>query len=159
MRRSDREVTSREWIGVVLKEAEWLTIGVCGENRTPALAPVPFVYAADRFLVCVIGEDSIYDMLKANPKVCFQAVSRAEVIRHDSLPSKFSMRYKSVTGFGQAQILQDAQQAEEARRMVLERFAPAAAKRETLTADRTKNVIKVEIEEVFGKSNGYQPEK
>lgn len=130
MRRRDRQVTSMAWIEEVLQSAGWLTIGVCGRNAFPHLAFMPFIYKNGSILTGGAEEETAA-LLDAESKVCFQVVTHAEVIRHDSLPSKFSMKYKSVTGFGEARLV-------------------------TAEGDGAPK-IEIIVKGVTGKSNGYQP--
>jgi uncharacterized protein len=75
-------------------------------NDQPYLVPVCFGYDQDRLFFHSGPGGKKLDMLAENPQVCFQLETDVEVMPNSS-PCRFSMRYRSVIGYGQARLLVD----------------------------------------------------
>lgn len=153
MRRKDKEVTSKTWMEEVLKKAEWLELGLSGGDGWPYVVPLNFGYG-DGFLVLHgSGLGKKAEMLAENPRVCFQAVVGAEVIRNEN-PANFSMRYQSVSGSGLAQILEGREEKREALKTLMRHYDGPLEPLPDAVVDKTM-VVKVKIIEKTGKVSGY----
>lgn len=94
-------------------------------------------------------------MLHENSKVCFQAITGTEVIRNEENPSAFSMKYRSVTGFGIAKVLEEEEEKREAMKELMRRYNGPLEPIPDTMLEKTL-VVKVEITEMTGKISGYQ---
>ncbi|HSV86987.1 MAG TPA: pyridoxamine 5'-phosphate oxidase family protein [Levilinea sp.] len=75
-----------------------LALAVEGE---PYLAPVCFGYAGGQLFIHSGRGGKKLEMLAANPRVCFELETDVAVLPNSS-PCRFSMRYRSVIGYGRA---------------------------------------------------------
>lgn len=154
MRRKDKEVTSRIWMEEVLQKAEWLELGLAGSDGWPYVVPLNFGYE-DGYLVlhgAALGKKAA--MLAENPRVCFQVAVDTEVIRNEDNPAEFSMKYRSVTGFGLAQFLESVNDKREALKTLMRHYQGPLEPMPDTALERTM-VIKVEISDMTGKISGY----
>jgi nitroimidazol reductase NimA-like FMN-containing flavoprotein (pyridoxamine 5'-phosphate oxidase superfamily) len=104
MRRKDKEVTDPAWMEEILRRGRMLHLGLAGEDGWPYVTPLCYGYK-DRTLYLhgsPLGLKT--DILAVNPRACFQVTLDAEVVRSE-VGANFTMKYRSVTGFGQVQTL------------------------------------------------------
>ena len=150
MKRKDREVTDRDWQDQVLNEAMVLELGMVDSDGRPYVVPLGFGYEDGAIYLHGAFEGLKNDILAANPYVCFQAFVGAEVIRGD-IGSSFSMRYKSVTGFGTVRTLTDLDEKNRALEILMKHYdgphSPLGESHERVW------VARLDIECMTGKSN------
>ena len=108
MRRKDREITSKEEIEDIIKEAIFCNVAMCKEN-IPYLVPMNFGFDGQYFFLHSVSEGLKINVLKENPQVCIEIIKGVEII-----PSTFfcntSMRYSSVIVFGRVEFLFDKEE-------------------------------------------------
>jgi uncharacterized protein len=75
-------------------------------NDQPYLVPVCFGYADEQLFFHSGPGGKKLEMLAINPHLCFELETDVEVLPNSS-PCRFSMRYRSVIGFGRAVRLVD----------------------------------------------------
>ena len=107
MRRNDREVASHEWMLEVLDRGEWLELALVGKDGWPYIVPLNYGFGNDFIIIHCAKEGKKIDLLKENNKVAFNVAVDAEIVRNEEDPSKFSMKYKSVSGRGIAEFIED----------------------------------------------------
>lgn len=154
MRRKDKEVTDVNWIEEVLQKAEWLELGLAGIDGWPYVVPMNFGYSDGSLILHGAMGGKRIRMLSENPKVCFQVVTDTEVVRNESDPSEFSMKYRSVTGFGIVQIIGKIEEKREALKMLMHHYDGPVEPMPNKMLERTL-VVKVEISHMTGKNSGY----
>lgn len=154
MRRKDKQVTSPEWIGEVLRKAEWLELGLAGSDGWPYIVPMNFVHKNGCLIMHGALAGKRADLLAENPRVCFQVAVDTEVVRDEAVPSDFSMKYRSVSGRGTAEIIEDIEQKREALKDLMRRYDGPT---EPMPDEMLKKtlVVRVEIMEITGKISGY----
>jgi nitroimidazol reductase NimA-like FMN-containing flavoprotein (pyridoxamine 5'-phosphate oxidase superfamily) len=122
MRRSDKEITDRAGIDALLREAQVCRIALA-DGDGPYIVPMCFGYdgtalylhsAPDRLegppgspISSPAGSGSRkLAMIRKNPRCCFE-VDLCDGIVKGERPCSWGMRYRSVIGFGRAEILTD----------------------------------------------------
>jgi uncharacterized protein len=75
-------------------------------NDHPYLVPVCFGYDQERLFFHSGPGGKKLNMLAVNSQVCFELETDVGVV-HNNSPCRFSMRYRSVIGYGQACLLMD----------------------------------------------------
>lgn len=109
MRRKDRQITDREWIDGVLREAEVLELGIIGTDGWPYVVPLNFGYDGKCIYFHGAPAGLKFELLERSNKVCFQTYVRASLTR-DELPTKYSYQFSSVTGFGRVIVIEDLEE-------------------------------------------------
>lgn len=120
MRRKDRLLTQEEAISL-LKLAEYGILSTVGEDGQPYATPLSFV-AKDNLLYfhsAFTGQKT--DNLKAQPKVCFCVVGKTQPVFEDN---DFSTFYESAIAYGIAAEVTEAEEKEEALRLLCEKYLP-----------------------------------
>ena len=105
MRRKDREVTDPKFIDEVLNKALYGNLGLC-DNGEPYIVPINFAWSDNKIWLHCATEGRKLDIIRANPKVCFQVSADAELITAEN-PCNYGMFFSSVVIFGTASIIED----------------------------------------------------
>jgi len=151
MRRKDKEIIDREKIDEILNRAEIIRIAM-SENDKPYIVCVNFGYDGDSIYFHSAKEGLKLDMIAKNPNVCFQTEIDAEVIKSD-LGCDWTEKYKSVVGFGKAEILTKKEDKRNALSVMMEKYSPGKTYE---LPDKTLNIVttvKIKIDEIYGKQN------
>ncbi|GHS90141.1 5-nitroimidazole antibiotic resistance protein [Synergistales bacterium] len=121
MRRKDKQVTDIKWMEDVLLSANFLHLGLSGNDGWPYVVPLCYGYKDMKLYFHGALEGMKRDILSLNQKACFQVTIDAEVIRGDAAQS-FSMYFKSVTGFGVVKTLEDIDEKTEALNILMDQY-------------------------------------
>ena len=154
MRRKDKEVTSHKWMMEVLEKGVWMEFAMAGKDGWPYIVPLNYGFGEDFIIIHGATEGKKIDLLRENNKVAFNLTIDAEVVRNENDPSKFSMKYRSVSGQGTACFIEDLGEKEEALKIMMRHYNGPT---EPMTEGRLKStaVIKIQITEMYGKINNY----
>ncbi len=152
MRRTDREIADRKEIEDILRQSTVCRLALIDEGR-PYIVPLCFGYDASTLYFHSAPAGKKIDLLKKNRIVCFEFDSGTAVV-----PAKTScgwtMRYRSVVGFGVASFVEDLVEKKTALDIIMSQYSEGT--HEYLEERLRKTaVIKVEIQEISGKKSGY----
>jgi uncharacterized protein len=92
-------------INIVFNEAKVCRLALSVGDR-PYLVPVCFGFEGGRLFFHSGPGGKKLGMLAVNPQVCFELETDVAVIPNET-PCRFSMRYRSVIGYGRAGLLVD----------------------------------------------------
>ncbi|MFH0768954.1 MAG: pyridoxamine 5'-phosphate oxidase family protein [Chloroflexota bacterium] len=106
MRRKDKEITDLEEIERIMKEAKVCHLGLIDDDE-PYVVPVNFGYMKNHIYFHSALEGRKVSIIKKNNRVCFNIVSDIEVIDVPNSCEARVVKYKSVTGVGVANIVED----------------------------------------------------
>jgi nitroimidazol reductase NimA-like FMN-containing flavoprotein (pyridoxamine 5'-phosphate oxidase superfamily) len=98
MRRTDREIQSREAIDQIIRTAGVFHLGLC-QGDSPYVVPLSFGYDGTSVYFHTADEGMKIDYMTANPRVCFEMEQDVQVIR-DEQACKWGHAFNSVIGFG-----------------------------------------------------------
>lgn len=109
MRKSNREVTSREELISILDNCDTCRLGLSDDGQ-PYVVPLNFGYRWDPddltlYFHCAV-EGRKLDIIRANPRACFEMDCRHE-LKTGELACDFSLNYESIIGEGLIEILAD----------------------------------------------------
>lgn len=154
MRRKDKEVTSMAWIEEVLGRAGWLELGLAGADGWPYVVPLNFGYEKGAIILHGARLGKKAELLAENPRVCFQVAVDMEVVRNEENPANFSMKYKSVTGFGVARVVDGIEEKREALKTIMRHYDGPLGPMPDAMVENTL-VVRIEISQMSGKVSGY----
>jgi len=149
MRRKEQEITDRQEIDQVIKNSIVMRVGLADKDQ-PYIVPVCFGYDGIALYFHGVKKGMKVDILKQNPKICFEFEEGCSVIKSDDSACDFSMQYKSVIGFGKSVFIDD----EDEKRKILNIIKSQYSDKEfELPENMVKGtcVVKIEIESIFGK--------
>lgn len=152
MRRKDRLVTDKKWMEEILKRAQMIHIGLAGEDGWPYIVPMGYGYADGVIYLHGAAEGKKNEMVAANPKACFQISLDVEVLR-ESTGSNFSMKYRSITGYGQIRTLTTLAEKNAALKILMDHYDGPHT---DITNENAKIwVARLDIESMTGKCGNY----
>lgn len=155
MRRKDREVKDKKAIESIIRRATVCRIGLA-ENNVPYIVPVAFGYKGNCLYFHSVPEGRKIDIIKQNNNVCFEMDIDCELVKKSEQPCSWSMKYRSVIGFGKAFFIDDPKEKKAALNTIVEYYS-GNSNEYPYPEDVISNmaVIKVEIDSMTGKQSGY----
>jgi nitroimidazol reductase NimA-like FMN-containing flavoprotein (pyridoxamine 5'-phosphate oxidase superfamily) len=93
------------------------------------------------------------EILQQNPNVCVEFDIDHEVVQ-DNKPCKWSMKYRSVIGFGKGSLVDDLKEKRKGLDAIMKHYSGRLFEY-VKPAIESIVIIKVEIESMTGKKSGY----
>ena len=152
MRRKEREITDRTWLEEVLNRGQMIHIGLAGEDGWPYVVPMGYGYADGVIYLHGAPVGKKNDMIAANPKACFQVSLDVEVLRAEA-GSGFSMKYRSVTGYGLIRTLTTLDEKNRALKILMDHYDGPHT--DLVNNDARLWVARLDIEHMMGKCGNY----
>ena len=150
MRRSDKQINDSAELEAILRSGQVCHLSMVHDGK-PYIVPLNFGYedAALYFHSAPAGRK--IDVLKKNPEVCFSIVAGHEIVVNERACS-WTAEFRSVTGTGKARILTDRAEKEKGLAVLMAQYSE---ERYDFSGEDLDGVvvIKVEIEEMTGKSS------
>ncbi|GHV30354.1 MFS transporter [Synergistales bacterium] len=153
MRRKDRLVTDRGWIDEILKRGTYLNLGLAASDGWPYIVPICYGYRDNVIYLHGAAKGMKTDILAENRRACFQITDASEVVRNP-MPAEFSMKYRSVTGFGIVSAITDAQEKTDALNVIMDQYEGPHIEVK-MVEKMGVWVARLDIESVTGKNNNY----
>lgn len=148
MRRDDREITDHLEIESILHQATVCRIGLTDGNE-PYVVPASFGYEDRTIYFHSAPEGKKISMLKKNPRCCFEVDQCDNVIGADR-PCTWSMRYRSVIGFGRAHFILDNEEKKKGLNCIMRHYGGRTHRFSDNDIDNVC-VIRIDIESMTGK--------
>lgn len=154
MRRAELEVKDRGEIEAILRKAKVCRIAMCEGNK-PYVVPVLPGYEDNALYFHSATEGKKVEMLRANPRVCFEVDIDVEVVLGKA-PCASSVKYRSVIGWGRAEFVEGEEEKAKALDVIMRHhggsFMDYAGSPEAKKAMSRVAVVKIEIEKMTGKA-------
>lgn len=151
MRREERQITSRTDIDAIIRRARVCRLGLCVDNQ-PYVVPLCFGYDGEAIYFHCARVGRKLDMIRANPNVCFEIDDDHEVIAADT-SCKWTMRYRSVIGFGTAEIIEDDEGVRKGLDVLMGQFTDQWSDYNDAVIPKTR-IIRVQITEMTAEKFG-----
>ncbi|MFW5734957.1 MAG: pyridoxamine 5'-phosphate oxidase family protein, partial [Oceanidesulfovibrio sp.] len=154
IRRAHKAIVDIRDIEAVLHKALVVRIAMCDGDQ-PYIVPVNFAYHAQRLYIHSARKGRKIDILRANPKVCFETDVDIDVIEPAD-PAKacdFGMRFRSVVGTGTVEIHEDLLTVAMGLDLLMARFTDRTYEYPEAILHKTAMLV-VKIDEVSGKQAG-----
>ena len=155
MRRQDKEVKDKTAIESIIRSATVCRMAL-SENNLPYIVPVAFGYKGNCLYFHSAPEGKKIEIIKQNNNVCFELDIDCELDKKTEQPCNWSMKYRSVIGFGKAFFIDDLEGKKAALNIIVEHYS-GNPNEYPYPKDMISNmaVIKVEIDSMTGKQSGY----
>jgi len=109
MRRTDKEIESREEVDEIIRGSDVCRIALAMDNM-PYIVPVSFGYDGGSIYLHTAREGKKIDYFKNNNSVCFEFERNVKLIKDTNNACKWSFSYESVIGFGTIHELESLEQ-------------------------------------------------
>ncbi len=149
MRRHEQEITDREIIEEILQRAPICRIALA-DNNVPYIVPVCFGYKDGSIYVHSSRYGRKMEIIERNNNVCFEVDVDVETVPAE-IACKWSVKYKSVIGFGKASVVDDHEQKISALNIVMEHYSGKSAHQYDASPLQLAAIIKIQIESMTGK--------
>ncbi|OPY11033.1 MAG: Pyridoxamine 5'-phosphate oxidase [Syntrophaceae bacterium PtaB.Bin038] len=150
MRRREREIQDEQEIRDILQQAPVCRLGL-SDGRFPYVVPMSFGMRNGRLYLHSAGEGKKIDLIRKNNRVCFEVDVGARVAGGDS-PCRWSMKYRSVIGFGTARLLEDGGEKRAGLDAIMAHYGGPEGPYDGNALDRAC-VIEITIESMTGKQS------
>jgi nitroimidazol reductase NimA-like FMN-containing flavoprotein (pyridoxamine 5'-phosphate oxidase superfamily) len=152
MRRKEQEITDRAAIESIIAKSTACRLAL-SENDRPYIVPLCFGYEDNALYFHTAREGKKIDILQKNNRVCFEVDCDHELVT-DETACKWSMKYRSVVGFGKAFVKDDPESKRKALDIVMQHYGGQPSDYSAAIMEKML-VIKVEIESMIGKYSGW----
>lgn len=149
MRRDDKEIRDKEEIESIIERATVCRIGL-SEDGVPYVIPVNFGYKDNRLYFHSATQGRKIDILRRNNNVCFEMDIDHELVKSET-PCNWTMKYRSVIGFGKAFFVDDFKGKTEALKIIMHHYSDGSYE---FSENQMKDVaiIRIEIDSIIGKT-------
>jgi nitroimidazol reductase NimA-like FMN-containing flavoprotein (pyridoxamine 5'-phosphate oxidase superfamily) len=152
MRRKDQEINDIATIEEIIRKAQVCRLGL-SENGQPYIVPLCFGYKDNTLYFHSAREGKKLEILRKNNNVCFEIDIDQEPVKGKKA-CNCSMKYRSVIGFGKAELIEDIETKRRALNIIMQNYFEGFFKYPEESVNNTM-IIKVEIESITGKKLGY----
>ena len=152
MRRKDREINDIGTIEGIIHKGQVCRLAL-SENGRPYIVPLCFGYKDNNLYFHTALEGKKLDILRKNNNVCFEIDIDHELIKGEKA-CDCSMKYRSVIGFGKAELIEDIELKRKALHIIMQNYLEGFFKYPEEAIQNTV-IIRVEIESMTGKKLGY----
>jgi nitroimidazol reductase NimA-like FMN-containing flavoprotein (pyridoxamine 5'-phosphate oxidase superfamily) len=151
MRRKEKEITEKAAIEAIIKKSLVCRLAL-SDNNSPYIVPLCFGYKDKVLYFHSSQKGKKIDIIKKNQKVCFEFDTNTEIVKADNA-CHWTMKYRSVIGFGKAVLLEDTEEKRKAFNIIMSQYSDGTFEYNDSILKKTF-VIKVEIESMTGKQSG-----
>jgi len=152
MRRKDRAISDRTEIDTILASTKVMHLALADAD-VPFLVPVFYAYDGTYMYFHSASAGSKIEILKRNPRVCFEVSVDHGVIESDQA-CDFEARHRTVIGFGKANFVEEETEKVKILDRIVGRFTDKQFAYPTAHLRHT-SVIRIEIESIKGKKHGF----
>jgi nitroimidazol reductase NimA-like FMN-containing flavoprotein (pyridoxamine 5'-phosphate oxidase superfamily) len=154
MRRKDKEITDIRQIEDILNKGRLCHLAMASGNE-PYLVTVNYGYKNNCLYFHSAPGGQKIEMILKNSNVCFMIYSDDQMVSGENPCKDWSMKYRSVIGYGKATILENPVEKAQGLNILMDHYSKKGpfdfgAKNLEETA-----VVKIDIEKISGKVSGY----
>jgi len=153
MRREDKEITDRGAIDEIIGAARVCRVGLI-DGGEPYIVPVCFGYDGESLFFHGATSGRKMALLAHRPRVCFELDAFGGLIEGQAACA-LTARYRSVIGWGRAEILTDREAKHRGLALILARYTRREAALPDTAVDGTA-VVRVRIETITAKVNRWE---
>jgi nitroimidazol reductase NimA-like FMN-containing flavoprotein (pyridoxamine 5'-phosphate oxidase superfamily) len=150
MGRKDELIGDAKVIERILREARVCRLGLCEDDR-PYVVPLCFGYEDNALYFHCGSEGRKIDILRKNNNVCFEVDVDHELIEAEK-PCKWTMKGKSVIGFGTAVFIEDIESKRKALDIIMHQYSEGDFDYADDVVNKT-TIVKIEIGSMTGRQS------
>ena len=150
MRRKEKEITEESVIEAIIQKSLVCRLAL-SDGNFPYIVPLCFGYRDKVLYFHGSLKGKKIDIIRKNQNICFEFDINTEIVKAEDA-CHWSMKYKSVIGFGKAVLLEDLDEKRKALNIIMSQYSDRTFQFNDATLKETV-VIKVEIESMTGKQS------
>ena len=150
MRRKEKEITEEIAIEAIIQKSLVCRLAL-SDGNFPYIVPLCFGYRDKVLYFHGSLKGKKIDIIRKNQNICFEFDINTEIVKAEDA-CHWSMKYKSVIGFGKAVLLEDLDEKRKALNTIMSQYSDRTFQFNDATLKGTV-VIKVEIESMTGKQS------
>lgn len=144
--------TDRDVIESIIRRAAVCRIGLC-DGGQPYVVPVCFGYEDGMLYFHSSPKGRKMDILRKNNAVCVELDVDQEIVKAERA-CKWSIKYRSVIGFGEAGLVEDAEEKRRALDVIMAHYGGQPQDYTKTTLEKTA-VVRIEIQNATAKISVY----
>lgn len=153
MRRKDKEITDFKEIESIIKRNYICRIALAN-NNLPYIIPMNYGYKNKTLYFHSANDGTKLDIIKKNPNSCFEITEDITIVESEEA-CLFGTKYRSVVGRGTMKIIDEEKEKINGLNIIMEQHAHKGNWSFSEESLRKIIVLKLEIDEVYGKKSGY----
>ena len=150
MRQKEKEIQSRGEMLKIIEKAQVCRLGL-SDGEEPYIVPVCFGYKNDRIYIHSATEGRKLDIIKKNPRVCFEMEADVKVLEATEA-CDWSIAYKSIMGAGTAVVVGEDEEKAEALSILMRHYGQNDYSFEDADLSNLA-VIRIDIQWMTGKAS------
>jgi len=150
MRRQERQIRDEQEIRKILEMGLVCRLGLY-DGQYPYVVPMNYGYRDNRIYFHCAGEGRKIDILKKNDRVCIEVDVDSRVVQGQQ-PCRWTMKYRSVIGFGRARIIDDEREKKAGLDVIMAHYGGSGGEYDEKPL-RLTTVIEVILERMTGKQS------
>ena len=154
LRRRDREIIDPLIIQEIFKKGKFCHLSMVDEGQ-PYLITMNYGYRNNILYFHAAQEGRKIEVLRANPEVCFQVVTDTRLTTGEDVCDDWTMKYKSVLGYGQVVFIESMEAKIEALNILMDQYTTRGPFDFMKNSLEETAIFKVEITSLTGKMSGY----
>ena len=151
MRRDEKQIQDTHALEEILRSAGVCRIGLAVDN-VPYIVPVNFAYSDRSLYFHSARHGRKIDMLRSNPRVCFEVTSENSVVGADKACS-WGASYRCVMGTGLALFIEETSEKKRALDLVMQKYSGRDRWEYDESALGLTCILRVDITEMTGKQS------
>jgi nitroimidazol reductase NimA-like FMN-containing flavoprotein (pyridoxamine 5'-phosphate oxidase superfamily) len=148
MRRKDKEITDRGEIEAIILQSDVCRLAMA-DAAGPYIVPLNFGFSENSLYFHSAHKGRKMDIIKKNPQVCFEFDLGVRIISGEKA-CNWGTYFKSVIGFGKAQLVNDTEAKKKALNIIMDHYAGKSFQFSETDVDRVA-IIRVDINQMTGK--------
>jgi uncharacterized protein len=121
MRRREREIKDRAVIDAIIRQCLVCRLGLA-DGEEPYIVPLCFGYDGEALYFHSASDGRKIDILRKNSRVCFE-FDIPEGMREAEQGCRWGIKYRSVIGFGTAEIVDDQEGKKKALEIIMAQYS------------------------------------
>jgi nitroimidazol reductase NimA-like FMN-containing flavoprotein (pyridoxamine 5'-phosphate oxidase superfamily) len=157
VRRDDKEIKDPAGMQEILEKGLVCHVAMVDEGK-PYMVTMNYGFRDNAIFLHAALEGRKIDILRKNPDICFMVYTGNRLTTGPDACGDWTMKYRSVTGFGRATLIEDDAKKITAMQIIMDQYTTKgpfefSPDRVTMTM-----VIRIDILEMTGKISGYPNE-
>lgn len=157
VRRHDKEIKDPVKIREIIQKGLVCHLALVDGGK-PYLISMNYGFRKNSIYLHSALEGRKIDIIRKNPDVCFQVVTGTRLTTGPDACGDWTMKYRSVTGFGRAYLVSEDGEKIEAMQILMDQYTTKGPFEFTPERLAETMVIRIDIDEMTGKISGYQEE-